>query len=403
MTETLQDADWIPTDRPVGCPYNPPMGMAKLREEEPLSRLRYAGGHEGWIVTSHSLARAVLADPRFSSRFELLRNPVKGAQVLDNPPPMAPGYMVNADPPHHTRYRRQLMGQFTVRRMRLLTERVEQVVADRLDALEKQGPPTDLVPDFCRPIPAMMIGEILGVSPEDRDLFYMYVNRLHELRMAEAPTDEVTAAYIEGHSFVSQVVLSKREHPTDDVFSDLLVKSDFTDEEVVNVAIMLLGAGLDSIASTLALGTMALLQNPEQAETLRREPEITERAVEELLRYSTVLPVLTRAALEDVEIDGHLIHKGETVTLATGAANRDPDKFQDPDMLDITRTERGHVAFGHGVHQCVAQQLARVELTVAFPALFRRFPTLRLAVEPNQVPLRDETAFYGLHALPVEW
>lgn len=403
MTETLQDADWIPTDNAVGCPYDPPKGLARLREKEPIARLRYAGGYEGWIITSHALARSVLADPRFSSRFELQRSPIKGTRVLDSPPPMAPGYMIYNDPPEHTRYRRQLMGQFTVRRMRQLTERVEQVVAECLDKIEQQGPPADLVPDYCRPIPTMMIGELLGVSPEERDVFYTYVDRLHRLRTAGAPDDEVTAAFVEGHTFVSQVVLAKRDHPTDDVFSDLLVNSDFTDEELVNIAIMLLGGGVDTVAGTLALGLMALLRNPEQAEALRTDPNLTDRAVEELLRYTTVLPLLTRAALEDVEIGGQLVRKGETVALAVGAANRDPEKFENPDVLDVSRTERGHVAFGHGMHQCLAQQLARVELSVAYPALFRRFPGLRLDVEPEQVPAIDEIAFHGLRALPVRW
>ncbi|MET9971029.1 cytochrome P450, partial [Streptomyces sp. NPDC006356] len=339
------------------------------------------GEHVGWLVTSHSLARAILADSRISSRSEFLRTPVKGAPYVENPPPAPAGIITLMDPPDHTRYRRLLTGEFTVRRMRQLTEQVEEITAECLDAMEKQGSSADLVEAFARRIPGMVISLLLGVSAEERGQFYDMVDRMHQLTRQQGSVEDQTAAYLAIRGFMDDLLQAKRENPTDDLFSGL-ASSDLPDDEVTNLAITLMGAGLDTIASTIAVGTFALLRNPEQFAALRdADQEGVERAVEELLRYTAVLPILTRSALEDIEIDGQLIKAGDPITISTAAANRDPDRFASPDDLDLSRSARGHVSFGHGVHQCVAQQLARVELQVALPALIKRFPTLRLAVE----------------------
>ncbi|WP_456316820.1 cytochrome P450 [Streptomyces cavernicola] len=166
---------------------------------------------------------------------------------------------------------------------------------------------------------------------------------------------------------------------------------------------LLLAAGLDTTANMIALGTFALLRNLDQLSALRAEPELADQAVEELLRYLTVADPAVRTALEDVEVEGQLIRAGDTVTLSFQAANRDPARFPEPDRLDLRRRAVGHVAFGHGAHQCLGQQLARVEMRIALPALLRRFPTLRLAVDPSEVPLREQNNIYGVRALPVTW
>jgi len=154
----------------------------------------------------------------------------------------------------------------------------------------------------------------------------------------------------------------------------------------------------------LALGTFALLRNPAQLAALRADPALADRAVEELLRYLSVAKTFMRTALEDVELGGQTIEAGTTVILSYNTANRDPDRFADPHVLDLRRKAGGHLAFGHGIHQCLGQQLARVEMRVAFPALINRFPTLRLAVPAEEVGLRPETAdIYGVKSLPVTW
>jgi cytochrome P450 len=283
------------------------------------------------------------------------------------------------DEPQHSRYRKPLVGKFTVRRMRLLTERIEQITTDHLDAMEKAGPPVDLVTTFAKPVPVIVICELLGVPYEDRGLFQENIDKFLG---GETGDEELLAAYTATQRYLAELVVAKRADPTDDVLSDL-TDSDLTDEELQGMALILLSAGFDTTANMLALGTFALLQNPDQFAALRADPTLADHAVEELLRYLSVAKQFHRVALEDIELGGHTIKAGTTVILSLNTANRDPERFADPHMLDLRRRYGGHLAFGHGIHQCLGQQLARVEMRVALPALLDRFPTLRLAV-PTQ-------------------
>jgi cytochrome P450 len=391
----------LPLARPAGCPFDPPAELGPIREQHPLARLTYPDGHRGWLVTGYAQTRAVLADPRFSSRVELAHYPLPGLEDLGEMPPAPVGDLTGIDAPEHTRYRRLLAGKFTVRRMRQLAERVEQVTAEHLDAMGRRGPDVDLVEAFAHPVPAVMICELLGVPYADRAEFQSHTA---EMSRSDASPEEQFAAYGELQKYVGRLVLAKRAAPTDDLLSDLTT-SDLADDELGGVGTFLLGAGLDTTANMLALGTFALLRNPEQFALLRGADEGTaERAVEELLRYLTIAHTGVRAALEDVELDGQLIKAGESVTVSLQAANRDPAKFADPDVLDLDRKATGHLAFGHGIHQCLGQQLARVELRVALPALCTRFPSLRLAVPAEDVPLRPaHQNIYGVAGLPVTW
>ncbi|MEV1174398.1 cytochrome P450 [Nonomuraea sp. NPDC049784] len=392
MTET--EAITLPTDRPT--PFDPPDDLAKLRETSPIARLAYPDGHRGWLVTSHALVREVLADRRFSARSELRHIPIASTSTAQ---PSPPGMFVGMDPPEHTRYRHLLTGEFTVRRMRLLAERIEEITKEQLDLMERQGPPADLVQTFAAPIPAVVICELLGVPDQDRARF---MAEGVKLMRPDLPQEEKISAFLAMQAHMRELVPAKRAEPTDDMLSGL-TKSDLTDEELANIGFMLLGAGLDTTANMLALGTFALLRHPDQLAVLRDEPERAEQVVEELLRYLSIIPFLVRTALEDVELGGELVRKGETVTVSIPSANRDPRRFPDPDALDLRRDTGGHVGFGHGVHQCLGQQLARVEMQAGYPALFRRFPSLRLAVEPGEVPLRTDMLIYGVHSLPVTW
>jgi len=390
-------ASSLPTERPAGRPFDPPAELAALRERAPLSRLSYPDGHEGWLVTGHALVREVLADRRLSARSELRHMPIPGFPAGDQPAP--PGVFTGMDAPDHPRYRRLLTGQFTARRMRRLAERIKEVTDQRLDAMERDGGPVDLVAAFAQPIPAQVICELLGVPYEDTPRFQRYA--LDMVRLDLEP-ERFAAAFAAMSGYLRELIAAKRAEPTDDLLSGLLT-TDLDDDELTNIGFVLFGAGLDTTANMLALGVFALLEHPEQLAALRADPGLAEGTVEELLRYLSIIPFTLRTALEDLELGGELIKAGQTITISIPAADRDPARFADPDTLDLTRPANSHVAFGHGVHQCLGQQLARVELQVALPALFARFPTLRLAVPPEEVPLRADMLIYGVHGLPVTW
>lgn len=390
----------LPLHRPAGRPFDPPAELTRLRTEHPLVRMVYPDGHLGWLATSYELNRRILADPGFSSRQELLHSPMPGAGAMAGLlPPAPPGMFIGVDPPEHTHYRRLLTGKFTVRRMRLLTERVEQIAAAHLAAMAENGPAVDLVNAYARPIPAQTVCELLGVPYQDRAYFQKHAITMNT-RDTE-PRDQYEAmTAIQG--YLHELVVAKQKQPTDDLLSDLTT-GDLTDEELSNIGTLLLAAGMDTTANMIALGMYALFRNPDQLAALRADPTIVDSAVEELLRYLSIAHTNVRAALEDMDIDGHPIAKGESVTLSLQTANRDPDRYPNPDVLDLNRQAIGHLTFGHGVHQCLGQQLARVQMRVAFPALLSRFPTLSLAIPEEDVPLRTDYDIYGVHALPVTW
>ncbi|MGW3118235.1 cytochrome P450 [Streptomyces sp. NPDC001107] len=395
MSESLHTVPTLPTTRRSGCPFDPPTELLDARRHGPISRFTHVGGKPGWLITGYDLVRSVLADPRFSSRKELLN--VGDFEV----PPAPPGEFLLMDEPQHGRYRKPLVGRFTVRRMRLLTERIEQITADCLDAMEKAGPPTDLVTAFAKPIPTIVICELLGVPYQDRDSFQ---EQIDTFMGGETGDEELIAAYTATQEYLAKLVAAKRANPTDDVLSEL-TDSDLTDQELQGISLILLAAGFDTTANMLSLGTFALLQNPAQLAALRADPALTDAAVEELLRYLSVAKTFMRTALEDIELGGQTIEAGTTVVLSYNTANRDPERFADPHVLDLQRQDAGgHLAFSHGIHQCLGQQLARVEMRVAFRALVDRFPTLRLAVPAEEVVLRPESAdIYGVKSLPVTW
>ncbi|PXY24890.1 cytochrome [Prauserella coralliicola] len=394
-------ANALPMTR--STPLDPPAELLRLGGEEPLSRLAYPDGHLGWLVASHELAKTVLADTRFSSRSELLRSAVHPTRVAEinvgDPPP--PGFFAIMDPPDHTRYRRLLTGQFTVRRMSLLRPKIEEVVRARLDALEEAGPPADLVTTFALPIPSLVICELLGVPKADRGEFERHGSLLNSL---EATPGQIAEGMAAMSKYLVDLIERKRTAPQEDLLSRLADNSELTDEQLAGVAILVLVAGHDTTASMLALGTLTLLNHPAQADALRAGTASADNAVEELLRYLTIVQFgLPRTAVEDVQLAGQVVKAGETVTVSLPAANRDGRRFADPGRLDFARDTTGHLGFGYGVHQCLGQHLARIEMQTAYPALLRRFPKLRLAVPQDDLQMRRDHLIYGVARLPVTW
>jgi cytochrome P450 len=379
----------LPTTRT--CPFDPPPPIQEWARTRPISPLRYPDGSAGWLVTGYAAARQVLSDPRFSARLDLALSPIRGQQP-DGPP----GAFLFMDPPEHTRYRKLLTGQFTLRRMRALEPRIAQIAASRVDALVAAGPPADLVRLFALPLASLVICELLGVPYAAHEQFEQASHAMVDPTLPEPQRD---AAGAELFGLLAALVAEKRRSPGDDLLSGLLT---LTDEEVIGIGVMLLFAGHETTANMLGLGTFALLRHPSQLALLRADPGLIEGAVEELLRHLSIVQYeVNRAALEDVEVAGQQVAKGESLLVSIPMANRDPARFPDPSTLDITRSTSGHMAFGHGVHQCLGQQLARIELRLGFEALLTRLPNLRLA--SDDVPLRTGRGIYGVDALPVAW
>ncbi|AOS63122.1 cytochrome P450 [Actinoalloteichus hymeniacidonis] len=389
----------LPTTR--DNPFDPPAELLRLRADRGIHPLAYPDGHQGWLVTDYQAIRTVMADPRFSARQELRRLPFEHPLGVQPQPPAEPGMFIRMDPPDHTRYRSELIAQFTVRRMRALEPRIVEIVEAHAAAMRAQGPPADLVSSFALPIPSLVICELLGVPYADRAVFQETTAAL--LRLDQTP-EQFGVNMATFHAFLGELVTAKRTEPTDDILGGLITDTALSDRELVSIGLLLLVAGHETTANMLGLGTFALLRHPEQLAALRADPTLIDGAVEELLRYLSIIQFGTsRCALERVELAGVTIEEGQNLILSLPAANRDPERFPDPDRLDVTRGSARHLSFGHGVHQCLGQQLARTEMRVGFATLIREFPDLRLAVEPHEVVLTTDKAIYGVHSLPVAW
>ncbi|WP_237107912.1 cytochrome P450 [Nonomuraea sp. MG754425] len=409
----------------AGCPFDPPSGVRERRGQGAIQPLRLLNGAPTWLVTGLQEARAVLADPRFSSdrvRYpdvtklqpheveQLTAAAEHGGPGVGSGGGLAPkvdsradGMFVFMDPPEHTRLRRLLTGQFTVRRMKALESRLREIAVDHIEAMTAAGTEADLVPSYALPIPSLAICELLGVDYADRAEFQ---ERTAIALNSDTPEEERMRSGLELYGFIQELVAAKRADPGDDILSGLVHDADppLTDAQLTDMALVLLGAGHETTANMLGLGTFALLEHPDQLAALRADPALMDNAIEELLRYLSIIQMgVSRVAIEDVTVAGVRIPAGGTVIIATPEANRDARHWDDPDRLDVRRRRSPHLAFGHGIHQCLGQQLARAEMKVGLGELITRLPGLRLAVPAEQVPLRNEMLIFGVHSLPVTW
>ena len=391
---------------PRSCPFDPPADLAEFAADEPIARVRIWDGSTPWLITRHDDVRAVLADRRFSSDGNRPGFPSQSA-VSKFRRERSRGSFLSMDDPEHARYRRMLVGEFTVRRIEGLRPLIVESVTDLLAAMASGPKPVDLITAFALPLPSLVICHLLGVPYADHEFFQ---DRSREMLNATGDPAEALRAGKDLALYLHTLIKAKEAEPGDDLLSRLvdsrLRTEELTSREVTSMAMLLLIAGHETTANQFGFGVAALLRNPEQAAQLRdaTDPDVVNGAVEELLRLLTITHFgRRRVAVEDVEVRGTLIRAGDGVIAAADIANRDPDIFADPDRFDPTRKPNRHVAFGFGVHQCLGQPLARLELQIAFPALLRRFPDLRLAVDFDEIAYRDKLPIYGPKALPITW
>jgi cytochrome P450 len=385
--------------------FDPIEELAEVRDGDGVTRVMTPFGTSAYLVTRYDDVREVLADStRFSNAATRRTRPPGMADVSDEElEELRAGQMLAFDPPDHTRLRKMLTSEFTVRRMRRLEPRIVEIVDAALDDLERAGKPGDLVSTFALPVPSLVICELLGVPYGDRAEFQHRTGRLLDVSL---PVERRMALQRESREYMAGLVAQAQAAPGEDMLG-MLVRThghDLSTAELVGIASLLLVAGHETTSNMLGLGTLALLRHPEQLALVRDDPAAVEPAVEELLRWlSIVHSGVPRTTTTEVEIAGHTIPAGEQLVLALPAANRDPALTEHPERLDVTREAARHVAFGHGVHHCLGAPLARMEMKVAFPALLRRFPDLALAVPYEEIGFRAFHVVYGLHALPVTW
>ncbi|KUL27803.1 cytochrome P450 [Actinoplanes awajinensis] len=405
MSDSTSAPDY-PAAREPGCPFAPAAVVREMTRDTPVGKVRIWDGSTPWFITRHADQRALLNDPRISTDEKragyphMTRGRAAGA-------PHHPDLITNTDPPEHTRLRRTVNAPFMVKRVEALRPRIQEVVDRLVDEMLAGPKPADLVQAIGLPVPTLVITQILGAPYEDHEFFQ--TNSTVAISHESTPEQTAAASRALGE-YLGALLLRKIDDPADDVMSEMggrVKAGEMTHQEAVIMSSAILIAGHETSASMISLATLALLRNPDQLALLRErsdDPKFVANAVEELLRYLTIVHSgIRRIADADIDLHGETIRAGDGIIFDLSGANWDEEQFPDAEKLDLTRPARSHHAFGYGVHQCLGQSLARVELQVAYATIYRRIPTLALAVPFEQVPFAMEGVAYGLKALPVTW
>ncbi len=387
---------------------NPYPMYRQLREEDPV---HWSPLLEAWILTRYDDVLAVLKHPSFSADRRQARNRFV-QQMMEQQAQAGPlarsATMLTSDPPEHTRLRGLVSSAFTFKAVEALRPRIQQIVDELLDGLQEQGR-MDVIWDLAYPLPVIVIAELLGVPPEERDTFKRWSDDVvatlggpmtpPDVQERGRKSSEEMAEYFRG------VIAERRKRPQDDLLSRLIAAEEsgavLSEDEMIATCILLLAAGNETTTNLIGNGALALLRNPEQLEVLRARPELTESAVEEFLRYDGPVQGTGRVAQGAIEIGGQRMEEGQLAFVMIAAADRDPAAFAEPESLDITRQDNRHVAFGYGIHFCLGAPLARAEAQIAFATMLRRLPQLRL--ETEQPEWGGTFILRGLKSLSVGW
>jgi cytochrome P450 len=380
--------------------------FAQMRTQDPVYQLMVptVAGRKCWMVTRYEDVEGVLKDKRFTkgiryllSAEELTRLPHVFTKLSNN--------MLNSDPPDHTRLRSLISMTFTPRLVEKWRPRIQTIIDDLLDQVQEKGE-MDLIEDFAFPLPATILIELFGIPDEDKPRFRTWSNSIVEAIGDLEALLRSDAIIAEFEAYLYQLINEKRQHPLDDLLSQLIQSEaegeKLSTKELVSTIFLFLIAGHETTTNVISNAMLALLRHPDQMKLLQQDPSLIKTALEECLRYQGPLMKATyRWALEDVELGGKLIQRGDEIALILASANRDPEAFTNPDVLDILRQENQHLAFGKGIHFCIGAPLARIEGQLAITTLLRRLPDLHLNVDPQTLTWRPGLFIMGLDRLPL--
>jgi cytochrome P450 len=375
---------------------DPVSELGERRRQVPISKLTRVLGTNVWLVAGYEEAKGVLGDHRsFSNDIRQLvgRADGTGAEAI--------GGLGSTDAPDHTRLRKFLTPEFTMRKLRELEPRMAQIVDEQLDVLEAAGPGADLVQAFAFPVPFRVICELLGLPEGDRERFRAIGHARFD---ATAGVGGLFGAMSDSREFLIDAVAQQRHVPGDGLIGSLLRRhgDDLSDVELGGLADGVFTGGFETSASMLALGAVTLLQHPDQYARLGDDDELVEPIVDELLRYLTVVQLaFPRIARHDMTLYGATVSTGDVVLCSLSGANRDAEFGDDAENFNPHRSPHSHLAFGHGLHRCVGSELGKMELRIALRALARRFPDLALAVDPSELAFHDLSIVHGIGSLPV--
>ncbi|AWK12443.1 cytochrome P450 [Streptomyces spongiicola] len=385
---------------------NPHPVYAHLRDTAPVCPMTPPHGIETYLITRYEDARAALSDPRLSKDMYGAMDAYR--RIFGDSSVALDDNMLNSDPPKHTRLRKLVNSEFTPRRVEALRPKIQDIVDRLLDACPT-GEPFDLLPAFAFPVPITVICELLGVPPQERSLMQELSTTVAQTGFGEEFKRAQQQAEEDLHAYFTELIARKRGRPGDDLLSALAAARDqeggLTGGELVSTAFLLMFAGHKTTAYLIGNAVHHFLADPAQLRAVREDPELIGPAVEELVRFDGSVESATfRYATEDMEIGGTRIPKGSLVQISLLSANRDPLKFEDPDVFDVRRPgTAAHIGFGHGGHYCLGAPLARLETQLALSGLFTRFPRIAPA-DPRAEPAWMEVpfpAFRGLTELPV--
>ncbi|KDN23692.1 cytochrome P450 [Amycolatopsis rifamycinica] len=401
---TTADTVVFPQDRT--CPYQPAPAYLPLAGQKPLAQVALYDGRRVWAITSRDVARRLLIDPRISSDRTNPAWPMMFASIAATVSDAQQKVMkivtalVGVDGAVHNARRKLLIPSFTTRRINALRPRIQAIVDRQLDELVAAGPPADLIAAFAGPVPVTILYRLMGIPDGDHEYFEKTSHQL-------AAGPDANAAYDELMAYMDRLIAEKRRNPGDSVLDDLLAERGTeggVDEELISTLVLQVAGGHGTTGTMISLSTFVLLQNPERLAELRADPSLLPTAVDELLRVLSIPDGVSRLAVDDIEVEGATIRKGDGVFFITSLINRDENVHEEPDALGWHRTTaRDHVSFGFGAHQCLGQNLARVTMEIALGRLLERLPGLRLAVPAAEIPFNPTAGFQVLTELPVAW